>query len=146
MAFRRGEALNRRGGLMHDYEIRIVTANGRASHVFTSSLPSDFAAIRRAHALVQPGQGVEVWRDENCIYANHHDHPMMVAPQAAGDTADYEIRILREDLKPSIIWKAAHENDRAAIRAGLQAASGHAVEVWRDVNCIFRAPASTPAA
>lgn len=127
---------------MHDYEIRIVTANGRTSHVFASSLPSDFAAIRRAHALTRPGQGAEVWRGTDCIYANHHDHPLIVPPRHVEDAAtDYEIRILRDDMKPSIIWKSCHENDDEAIRAGVEAAGGHPVEIWRDADCIFRAPA-----
>jgi hypothetical protein len=67
---------------MHDYEIRIVTADGRTPCLVASALPNDLAAIRRAHSLARPGQGVEVWRGADCIYANDRDRPMMVPPQS----------------------------------------------------------------
>jgi hypothetical protein len=126
---------------MTDYEIRIVRRDYRTSHVFVRTLSSDFAAIRGAHALVRPGQGVEVWRGEDCIYANHHDQPL-IAPleKSMSDAANYEIRILRGDLQPSLIWNSVHHSDTAAIRVGVRVADGHAVEIWRDLDCIFRSP------
>lgn len=124
---------------MQDFEIRIITPNFRASHVFVTSLPSDFAAIRRAHALVGPEQGIEVWRDGACIYASHRGQTLSVLPQAAEAVpAGYEIRLLRADSTTSLIWKCLHQTDASAIRAGIRAADGQAVEIWRDNDCIFR--------
>ena len=128
---------------MHDYEIRVVARDYRTAHTLACSLPSDFAAIRRGQALAQPGEGFEVWRDGDCIYANHRDHPLAVrleTPAVEALALDYEIRILRDDLSPSLIWKSIHTGDSAAIRAGMRAAAGHPVEVWRDMDCIFRTP------
>ena len=131
---------------MHDYQIRIVTGACRTSHIFATTLPSDFAAIRRAQALARPGQGIEVWRGTECIYANHGEPAitrLRAVPVAVENgPAVYEIRILRPDLRPSLIWKSSQTGDDVAIRVGMRAAQGHAVEIWRDLDCIFRAPAN----
>ncbi len=31
---------------------------------------SNFAAVRSARALMQPGDGLEVWNDEGCVYSS----------------------------------------------------------------------------
>ncbi|HWF64549.1 MAG TPA: hypothetical protein VN685_08065 [Rhizomicrobium sp.] len=127
---------------MQDYQIRIVMRDNR-SKVLVNLLPSDFAAIRRAHALLQPGQGVEVWRDGDCIYAHYSHTPgtrSFAGAERSAPRLDYEIRILKDDLQPSLIWKSLYEGDAAAIRAGVRAAAGHPLEIWRDMDCIFRAP------
>lgn len=133
-------------GHMHDYEIRIFTGDCRTSHIFDTSLPSDFAAIRRAQTLARPGQRIEVWRGSACIYADRGEPAIVrlrAAPVAAErGMADYEIRILRADFSPSLIWKSSQLGDDAAIRAGMRAAGGLPLEIWRDMDCIFRAPAT----
>jgi hypothetical protein len=52
----------------------------------------------------------------------------------------YEIRILNEDSSAAMIVAATHLNDHAAIRSGRNIASGRALEVWRDLECIYREP------
>jgi hypothetical protein len=124
---------------MDDFEIRIITPDLRAWHVFTTSLSGEGAAIRRAEVLAGSRRGAQVWRDGVCIHAVHHGRALSLLPRAAETMqAVYEIRILRDDLKPSLIWKCLPQNDAAAIRAGVSAADGQAVEIWRDHDCIFR--------
>ena len=128
---------------MRDYQIRILMRDSRTSQVLVHMLPSDFAAIRRAHSLIQPGQGVEVWRDGDCIYAHYHHAPgtrSFAGAERSAPRTNYEIRILKNDLEPSLIWKSVYDGDAAAIRAGVRAAGGQPLEIWRDMDCIFRAP------
>ena len=56
---------------MADYEIRILSA-GQPATVLQSYQTSDFAAIRRGHALAKTDEVVEVWRGINCVYAARH--------------------------------------------------------------------------
>jgi hypothetical protein len=58
---------------MADYEIRILS-DGQPATVLHSYQISDFAAIRRGHALAKADDVVEVWRGINCVYAARH-HP-----------------------------------------------------------------------
>ena len=121
---------------MYGYEIRIFTPAHRLERRFVVSLASDFAAMRRAQTAVPEGQGVEVWRDGHCVFA---DHGGAAAPMTRA--AAYEIRILKDGKTPSLIWKSFQTNDTAAVTAALHAAQGRAVEIWRDMDCIFRADA-----
>ena len=57
---------------MQRYEIRILGADNRAESVVSAIQINDFAAIRRAQSLLEPGQGVEVWRGMTCIFARSH--------------------------------------------------------------------------
>jgi len=57
---------------MQRYEIRILGADNRAESIVSAIQINDFAAIRRAQSLLEPGQGVEVWRDMTCIFARNH--------------------------------------------------------------------------
>jgi hypothetical protein len=54
-----------------DYEIRIPS-DGQPATVLQSYQISDFAAIRRGHALAKVDEAVEVWRGINCLYAARH--------------------------------------------------------------------------
>ncbi len=54
---------------MPRYETRVLDGNGRTSLTATSHQASDFAAIRSARKLCEDGEGLEVWRDEKCIYS-----------------------------------------------------------------------------
>jgi hypothetical protein len=51
---------------MHAYEIRILKNDRDMSLVFSSSQPSDDAAIRVAKKLAAD-RPLEVWRDMDCI-------------------------------------------------------------------------------
>jgi hypothetical protein len=54
---------------MTQYEIRIIKPSGK-SLVLTSTLASDFAAVRRAQSAVAEGDQLEIWRGMTCIYMN----------------------------------------------------------------------------
>ena len=53
---------------MQDFQIRIVNKSGIA-RVYHAALASSFAAIRRALALAEIGDVIEVWQGLNCVYA-----------------------------------------------------------------------------
>lgn len=57
---------------MRRYEFRILGADNRAKSVLSAIHINDFAAIRRAQSLLEPGQGVEVWRGMTCIFTRNH--------------------------------------------------------------------------
>ena len=50
----------------------------------------------------------------------------------------YEVCILGEGRRTLAIVKTAHVNDFAAVRSARTLAGGHCVEVWRDLECIYR--------
>ena len=52
---------------MHQYEIRILRDNNRP-FVVSSRFIGDFHAIRRAQAMAEEDEGMEVWRGMQCIY------------------------------------------------------------------------------
>lgn len=54
---------------MDNYEIRIVK-KGHRPVILAGPHASDFAAIRRARALAQQDDEVEVWRDLDCLYSS----------------------------------------------------------------------------
>jgi hypothetical protein len=54
----------------------------------------------------------------------------------------YEITILNDAKRPSAIIATVHVSDFAAIRSARKIAGGHALEVWRDLECIYREPAT----
>jgi hypothetical protein len=54
---------------------------------------------------------------------------------------DYEILILNESHRPSAMVEMMEPSDDAAIRSAVSIARGRAVEVWRDLDCVYRAPA-----
>lgn len=47
---------------------------------------------------------------------------------------DYEILVLRNDGKPSIIMPGVHFSDAAAIWAARKIAKGNHFEVWREIE------------
>lgn len=53
---------------MENYEIRIVK-KGHHPVIFASPHTSDFAAVRRAQALADEEDEVEVWREQTCLYS-----------------------------------------------------------------------------
>jgi hypothetical protein len=53
---------------MQDFEIRILKKSGIAQ-IYNAALASTFAAIRRALALAEIGDTIEVWQGLNCVYA-----------------------------------------------------------------------------
>ncbi len=55
---------------MCSYEIRLRKREGRAEETFRIHRVSDFAAIRNARQIAKVGDVVEVWRGEDCIYAD----------------------------------------------------------------------------
>jgi hypothetical protein len=55
--------------LLDAYEIRIVKKQAEAPTIYTCSLVSDHAAIRRAQSLIEDGDIVEVWRGLDCVYS-----------------------------------------------------------------------------
>jgi hypothetical protein len=52
---------------MHNYEIRLVKPQGRQV-MHAGRYLGDYHAIRRAHALAQDNDRLEVWRGPHCIY------------------------------------------------------------------------------
>ena len=56
---------------------------------------------------------------------------------------EYEIRILQPNGRPALITPEIRLNDHAAIRSANLLANGRGVEVWRGMECIYRAPPSS---
>lgn len=54
---------------MDAYEIRIVKKQSRTPVIYACAQASDHAAIRRAKSLIEDGDGVEVWRGLDCVFA-----------------------------------------------------------------------------
>lgn len=50
----------------------------------------------------------------------------------------YEIRILDKNRDTKMTVHAAHVSDFAAVRSARKLAGSLAVEVWRDLECIYR--------
>lgn len=53
---------------MKEYELKVF-GDGKPAVILSVRLGSDFAAVRRAVSLCQDGQGIEVWRGMDCIFA-----------------------------------------------------------------------------
>jgi len=51
---------------------------------------------------------------------------------------DYEILILDEAHRPSAMVEMMEASDVSAIRSAMRIANGRDIEVWRDLDCIFR--------
>ena len=56
--------------VMQDYEIRIINRDGALSLVAVDRHVSDFTAIRAALHLCKEGDKAEVWRGDECVYAD----------------------------------------------------------------------------
>jgi hypothetical protein len=54
---------------LDSFEIRIVKKQSQSSVIHACSQMNDHAAIRRARSLIEDGDGVEVWRGLDCVYA-----------------------------------------------------------------------------
>ena len=54
---------------MNNYEIRIIRSGMKSPDIFSSSHISDHAAVRRARALADGGDFIEVWRGAICVYS-----------------------------------------------------------------------------
>ena len=57
---------------------------------------------------------------------------------------EYEIRIVREDGKSSLIYCVHHFNDATAIAVGSGIAQGKGFEVWRGMDRIYTARGGRP--
>jgi hypothetical protein len=51
---------------------------------------------------------------------------------------DYEILILDQDHHPSAIVEMMEASDASAIRSAQHIANGRDIEVWRDLDCVYR--------
>jgi hypothetical protein len=51
---------------------------------------------------------------------------------------DYEIRILNSQHKTAALIAMLEPSDDFAIRSAERIANGRPVEVWRDLDCIYR--------
>jgi len=59
---------------------------------------------------------------------------------------DYEILILDQDRHPSALVEMMEASDASAIRAAQRIAKGRDIEVWRDLDCVYRTPRAIPSA
>ena len=50
---------------------------------------------------------------------------------------DYEIRVLNDDGKTSLIYFARHQDDCAAFQAAKEIADGQPFDLWRGMDCVF---------
>jgi hypothetical protein len=57
----------------------------------------------------------------------------------------YEIRVLEDDGKTSLIASEVLLSDNAAIRSGKGIAAGRKFEVWRGMDCIYGIDPALPA-
>ena len=69
-----GSGIVREAGISREfsldaYEIRIIKKQSRFHVIYACSQASDHAAIRRAKSLIEEGDGVEVWRGLDCVFA-----------------------------------------------------------------------------
>ena len=55
---------------MQQYETQIIHRDGALSLLVTDRHTSDFIAIRTALHLCRKGDKAEVWRGEECVYAD----------------------------------------------------------------------------
>ena len=53
---------------------------------------------------------------------------------------DYEILILNDDHNPSAMVEMMEASDASAIRSAQRIAKGRDIEVWRDLDCVYRTP------
>jgi len=53
---------------MNRYEIRVASGAGGDAKVYASKYINDYAAMRSARRMAQPGENIEIWRGLNCIY------------------------------------------------------------------------------
>ena len=53
---------------------------------------------------------------------------------------DYEILILDRNRRPSTMVEMMEASDDAAIRCAMRFARGRDIEVWRDLDCVYRTP------
>jgi hypothetical protein len=51
---------------------------------------------------------------------------------------DYEVCILNLILRPVAFVEILETDDKSAIRSALRLARGRPVEVWRDLDCVYR--------
>lgn len=51
---------------------------------------------------------------------------------------DYEVLILDEKRHPSAIVEMMEASDATAIRSAQRMANGRDIEVWRDLDCVYR--------
>jgi hypothetical protein len=49
----------------------------------------------------------------------------------------YEIRVLRDDGRTSVIVAAIHLNDNSAVRSAQKIAGARKFEVWRGADCVY---------
>jgi hypothetical protein len=61
-------------------------------------------------------------------------------PASEGSMQDYEILILNQDHHPSAMVEMMEASDASAIRSAMRIANGRDIEVWRDLDCVYRTP------
>jgi hypothetical protein len=57
-----------------------------------------------------------------------------------GPMHDYEILILNSDHHPLSFVEVMESSDAAAIRSAQRIAKGRDIEVWRDLDCVYKTP------
>ncbi len=50
----------------------------------------------------------------------------------------YEIRVLKQNHRSSIIFESSQPNDDVAIQVAARLSSNHGYEVWKGMTCIRR--------
>jgi hypothetical protein len=58
---------------------------------------------------------------------------------------DYEILILDEALHPSAMVEVMEASDASAIHSAMRIAKGRDIEVWHDLDCVYRTARIMPA-
>jgi hypothetical protein len=61
-----------------------------------------------------------------------------------GSMHDYEILIFDRNRHPSTFVEVMEASDDAAIRSAVHIAKGRDIEVWRDLDCVYRTPQGSP--
>jgi hypothetical protein len=68
---------------MAHYQIRF-TRPACGPLILMSDHADDAAAVRKARALSRPGDGIEIWRGEACVFQNENAHTPRVAAWLSG--------------------------------------------------------------
>jgi hypothetical protein len=71
---------------------------------------------------------------------------LRVYSASEGSMPDYEILILNHDHHPSALVEMVEASDASAIRTAQRIANGRDIEVWRDLDCVYRTPRAIPSA
>lgn len=76
-----------KGPVMAHYQIRL-TRKAAGPLILMADHASDFAAVRNARALARPGDGIEIWNGDRCVFSNPEAHtPAAGAPASRAPAA-----------------------------------------------------------